>query len=250
MITPDIHCATGGARRVATRCLFILLGLYSSPGWTQFPVDNIVSRIEAAARAQLLRQAAAGGWQEALFEVTVTPRPLPACAQAPTLAPLDVRQPNRMRFSVICPDSGGWKVEFVVRATTSAMVAVSAAPVAAGLALTAQDMALERRDISAVDDSIGDMRAVLGMASRRALRAGELLHRKQLAPPPLVRRGDLVRIVARREQVEVSMAGEALDEGAQDAVVRVRNSTSGTVIRARVRTAGTVEPVASIQSPD
>jgi flagella basal body P-ring formation protein FlgA len=42
--------------------------------------------------------------------------------------------------------------------------------------------------------------------------------------------------------VEVSMAGEALDPGALGEVIRVRNATSGTVIRARVVDAGVVEP--------
>jgi flagella basal body P-ring formation protein FlgA len=39
------------------------------------------------------------------------------------------------------------------------------------------------------------------------------------------------------------MAGEALDNGTRGAVVRVRNASSGSVIRARVRDMGVVEPV-------
>ena len=60
-----------------------------------------------------------------------------------------------------------------------------------------------------------------------------------------------VRIVARNEQIEVSMAGEALDPGARGALIRVRN-TNGNIIKARVTGAGTVEPAElplSIQSP-
>ncbi len=73
-----------------------------------------------------------------------------------------------------------------------------------------------------------------------------------LSAPTLVKRGDAVRIVARREQIEVSMAGEALDSGARGAVIRVRNP-NGTVLRTRVTGAATVEPVdvpMSAQSPD
>jgi flagella basal body P-ring formation protein FlgA len=68
----------------------------------------------------------------------------------------------------------------------------------------------------------------------------------------LVKRGAAVRIVARREQIEVSMAGEALDAGARGALLRVRNA-NGTVIRARVTGADMVEPAdtpASAQSAD
>ncbi|HAT30997.1 MAG TPA: flagella basal body P-ring formation protein FlgA [Janthinobacterium sp.] len=212
--------------------------------------------MERAARAQLARQAALAKLLEPHFEVTVVnrARPLPACGAAPTVEALDVRLPNRMRFAVVCLDSGpgAWKVEFLVRASISARVAVSAGPVAAGVPLTAPQLALERRDISAIADSTPDLSVVAGMASRRALRAGEVLRLSQLATPPVILRGDMVRIVARRERVEVSMAGEALEAGAPGALLRVRNSTSGTVIRARVLQAGVVEPLDAglIAAPD
>ena len=67
----------------------------------------------------------------------------------------------------------------------------------------------------------------------------------------LVKRGEAVRIVARNEQIEVSMAGEAMDPGARGALIRVRNQ-NGNIIKARVTGAGTVEPAdlpVSIQSP-
>jgi hypothetical protein len=50
-------------------------------------------------------------------------------------------------------------------------------------------------------------------------------------------------MIARREGIEVSTAGEALDAGARGAMVRVRNAGSGQVVRMRVAGPGTVEPV-------
>jgi flagella basal body P-ring formation protein FlgA len=52
-------------------------------------------------------------------------------------------------------------------------------------------------------------------------------------------------MLARRDGIEVSTSGEALDAGGRGALVRVRNSGSGQVVRMRVTGAGTVEPVAS-----
>lgn len=51
-----------------------------------------------------------------------------------------------------------------------------------------------------------------------------------------------MRILARHEGIEVQAAGEALDGGAQDARIRVRNLSSGRIIQARVLEAGVVEP--------
>lgn len=213
--------------------------------------------VEAAAKNHLLRQADSSGMVEPRFEVSVVrgSRPLTACRQAVSVEALDTRLPSRMRFAAICPGpdaQGGWRYEFVVRAQISARVAVSALDVPAGKVLEEQDVALERHDISGLADSIAQPADVVGMSAKRMLRGGEVLRMALLTAPTVVKRGESVRMVARREQIEVSMAADALDSGARGAVIRVRNA-NGNTIRARVTGAGTVEPLdlpASIQSPD
>ena len=119
---------------------------------------------------------------------------------------------------------------------------MTAAPVTANTPLQAGDVELARRDVTMVADSIASLPAVTGLSSRRSLRAGEILRQGQLASPVLVKRGAAVSIVARKEQVQVSMDGVAMDAGAQGEVIRVRNASSGTIIRARVLEPGMVEP--------
>jgi flagella basal body P-ring formation protein FlgA len=205
---------------------------------------SITERLAQAAREQLARQADTAGLSEAQFTVSVaTPRAAPPCARPVEIEAVDTRTPARMRFAVVCPDAGGWKYEYVLRATVSALVAVSAAPVAAGQALTAQDVTLERRDVSTLGDALGSAEAATGQAARRSLRAGEVLRQSQLSAPLLVRRGEPVMMLARFEALEISTAGEALDAGALHALVRVRNVANGRVVRMRVIGAGTVEPV-------
>lgn len=234
------------ARRFCARLwsgLFLLTSLYSSAGQAQLPVSNLISAVENAARAHLAAQSKSAGLIDPIVDVSVvkTTRAVPACASVPSIEPQDTRQPQRMRFSAVCAGPGGWRYEFVVRASISARVLVTAGPVAAGQPLQHEQMTLERRDISNVADSLVEPDDALGLTSRRALRGGELLRKSQLVALPLVKRGQEVRIVARREQIEVSMNGEALDAGAQGDTVRVRNA-SGTTIRARVTGAGQVEP--------
>lgn len=213
-------------------------------GAAQAAGPALAVQLEQAARAQLLRQAAGASLVEPQFEVEVVAgRPAPACAQPVALEALDTRTLARMRFAALCPGSGGWRYEFVVRARVTALVAVTAAPVAPGQLLAAEQLALERRDVSAIADSIGTLETAAGQSSRRALRAGEVLRQGQLAAPLLVRRGQPVLMVARREQVEVSTAGEALDNGARGAIVRVRNVGNGQVVRMRVTGEGSAEPL-------
>ena len=224
--------------------LFLLTSLYSSAGRAELPADNIFSRVEQLAREQLAQQAGKAGLLEPQFQVAVvkSTRPVPACAAPVSLETADSRSAQRMRFVAVCPGSNGWRYEMLARGSITAQVAVTSAPVTANTPLQAGDMALARRDVTMVPDSISSLPGAIGLSSRRSLRAGEVLRQGQLAAPMLIKRGSAVNIVARKEQVEVSMAGEALDPGALGEVIRVRNATSGTVIRARVVDAGVVEP--------
>ena len=187
---------------------------------------------------------AASGLTEPQFDIAVvTPRPAPPCSQQVAIEALDTRSPQRMRFVARCPDTPGWRYEYVVRARVSAMVAIAAAPVAANEALSDAQVTIERRDISNIADPISNPADAVGQMSRRMLRPGDILRSGQLSSPVLVKRGDAVMMVARREGIEVSMAGEALDAGGKGAVVRVRNAGSGQVVRMRVAGPGTVEPI-------
>ncbi|WP_312516708.1 flagellar basal body P-ring formation chaperone FlgA [Massilia sp.] len=204
---------------------------------------KIESQVEQAARDELERQAAASGLGEPQFELSVvSARPAPACTVAPTVEALDTRQPARMRFAARCPDGRGWRHDFTVRARISALVAVTAAPVSVNQSLSDADVALERRDVTNVADPVGMLDAAVGQSSRRSLRAGEILRTSQLTAPIAVKRGDQVTMQASHDGIEVSMAGEALDAGARGAVVRVRNSASGQIVRMRVLGAGAVQP--------
>ena len=205
---------------------------------------TLVMQIEQAARAELERQMAASGLTEPQVEVSVVnPRAAPPCSQNVAVEPLDTRFPQRMRFVARCMDAPGWRYEYAVRARVTAMVAVASAPVSSNETLTDAQVTIERRDISNIADPVAAPQDAVGKMSRRMLRPGDILRSGQLSSPILVKRGDAVTMVARVEGIEVSTAGEALDAGGEGAVVRVRNASSGQVVRMRVSGPGTVEPI-------
>lgn len=235
----DVRRATSALLLPLTAAVLISL----AGGNTNAAESSITARLEQAAREQLARQAETAGLSEPQFTVNVaTPRAAPPCAKPVNIEAVDTRTPARMRFAVLCPDAGGWKYEYVLRGSVSALVAVTAVPVAAGQALTVQDVTLERRDVTTIADAIGSAEAATGQATRRSLRAGEVLRQAQLSAPVLVKRGEAVIMLARFEALEISTAGEALDNGAVNALVRVRNLANGRVVRMRVIAPGTVEP--------
>ena len=213
-------------------------------GLAQAAAQPLAMQIEQAARAELERQMAASGLTEPQVEVAVvTTRAAPPCTQNVAIEALDTRSPLRMRFLARCNGTPGWRYEYVVRARLTAMVAVAAAPVAANEALTDAQVTIERRDISNIADPITTPEDAVGQMSRRMLRPGDILRGGQLSSPVRVKRGDAVTMIARRDGIDVSTAGEALDAGARGAMVRVKNANSGQVVRMRVAGPGMVEPV-------
>lgn len=206
---------------------------------------QIVGQVEAAARLQLEQQAERMGLTDARISVTVQPpyKPPPPCAGRIEVEALDVRSPSHLRYAARCAGDGGWTRKVQARARIVADVVVAATDIAAGHPIGDADIDVNARDVTAVADFFADPSEVIGMTGRRPLKAGDLLRKRLLTAALLVKRGDAVRIVARNEGIEVQVAGEALDAGGIGDMVRVRNLSSGTVLRARVIGAGDVETV-------
>jgi flagella basal body P-ring formation protein FlgA len=235
-----------GARaqaRTLSLCGWWVALLLQVPAWAAGNAD-LAPRIEAAARKLLLEQAAAKGLVDPVAELKLVANaaPVPACAEPLQIDALDTRTPARMRFAAVCNGADGWQREWIVRAELSARIVVAAADVPVGQVLAATDVALERRRVTDMGDVLSDPAAVAGQASSRALRTGQPVQPRWLAAPVLVRRGESVTILARSGGIEVQAAGEALEPGKLRDVVRVRNATTGKIIRARVIDASVVEP--------
>lgn len=209
------------------------------------PPATAEAQVLDAVRELLAERAANEGWVEPQYTLQLqrVRDGWPPCRQPLVIEPVDTRLLARLRMAVRCPAPEGWEQTVAVRASVTARVAVAAAQVPAGRALEDADLAVERRDITTLRDAVSDPAEAVGQSSRRPLRSGDVVRSAWLAAPVLVRRGDAVRIVAQRDGITVTVAGEAQEAGARGAVVRVRNSGNGRVIRARVVDAGTVQPV-------
>ncbi|MFT4173469.1 MAG: flagellar basal body P-ring formation chaperone FlgA, partial [Rhodocyclaceae bacterium] len=186
------------------------------------------------------------------LEVVSAARTPRACPKPLEIDITDRGNPLRMRAVAHCP-VGGWSELYTVRARVSAPVVVAAVAVPSGQPLAAGDLAIDRRELpGAMDEVFADPAALIGQASRRALRAGQLIERRSVADAVLVRRGAQISIVARNAGVIVMVAGQAEGNGRRGEVINVRNVATGKVIRARITGPNEVEPVAiaTSQSPD
>ena len=206
--------------------------------------DPAAAQVEEAAQAWLTRYVADHMLNEAQASATVSPprRPAPACGEPYDIAVTDTKVLTRMRFSVRCPGESRATV-YVVRARIELPVLVAAAALTPNQSLSETDFTHDVRDFAQTPDALTEAAAAIGRTPRRAVKAGQVIQARLLKGVEAIRRGQAVQIVANTGPVEVTVPGTAMQNGAIDDVIRVKNTSTGKVITARVTSAGTVEPI-------
>jgi flagella basal body P-ring formation protein FlgA len=110
------------------------------------------------------------------------------------------------------------------------------------LVLTTGDVCLKRVNVSkAPDRIIFDLNQVVGKQLRTRIRAGECFRAHMLREPPLIEKGDRVKIIARSDSLRVSTMGIAKADGARGDQIRVENAVSEKTVVGRVMAVGVVE---------
>lgn len=108
--------------------------------------------------------------------------------------------------------------------------------------ISAEDIETDFRDISMLGDSLlGKPEQAIGKQLYKSLRAGDIVFAHLLKDPPLVKRGDLVTIIAKSGGLQVSAPGEVKKAGAIGEIVQVKNLMSRRILQARVVDEGLVE---------
>jgi flagella basal body P-ring formation protein FlgA len=82
---------------------------------------------------------------------------------------------------------------------------------------------------------------VAGAEVRRRIRPGQPIRQAWFKIPPVVKRGQRVRLVALRGAIRISTMGEALNNAVKGGFVRVRNVDSRKIVTGRATQSGTVE---------
>lgn len=83
---------------------------------------------------------------------------------------------------------------------------------------------------------------LIGMASRRSLRAGSPLKARDVEKPRLIHRNDLVTIIYRIPGLSLTTSGKALSDGALGETIPVRNARSKHIVQVTVTGPKTVSP--------
>ncbi len=212
--------------------LLALLGIASA--------RPMLARANDFTAPETIRQAAitALGAQGTSSEATVDP----ALRMARCDQPLQAVATGARTVEVRCAGEPGWRLYVPVRVRREADVVVLKTPARAGVPITADQLTVQRRDMSGEGAGFSDPGDLVGRTPRVALAGGAALTEADLAiGGRLLRRGDPVVLVSRTGGVEVRMAGRALGQAAPGGAVAVENIESRRVIRGRLVEEGVVE---------
>ncbi|WP_256564042.1 flagellar basal body P-ring formation chaperone FlgA [Pseudomonas sp. ok602] len=190
-------------------------------------------------------EAAKQGWQGQRFSHDSSPlnslAQLPACNHSPTVSGDRGSPLARQRLTISCNDQPGWSTVVSSQVSLFLPVVFANQAIERGHTISAEQLTLQELDIGkAPRGFFNRIDQVVGMGAKRRIRANQALSPNVLAMPLLVRRGQQVKILASHDGISATTLGEALESGGQQAVIRVKNLSSGKTIESKVLEAGVV----------
>ncbi|MGB1090824.1 MAG: flagellar basal body P-ring formation chaperone FlgA [Oceanobacter sp.] len=165
---------------------------------------------------------------------------LPGCQSEPKSELRQPLAPGRNQILMSC-DSPRWQYNLAVQLRVWHKVAILTRNLSSDETLTPELVHFAEQDIGELSQGYlleGD--SLVGMVSKRPLRAGTLLNKTLLQQPTVVQRGDRIKIQIRRSGLAIETSGVALADGRIDETIRVKNPRSGKVLQARVLESGRV----------
>ncbi|MFO7686476.1 MAG: flagellar basal body P-ring formation chaperone FlgA [Desulfobacterales bacterium] len=183
-----------------------------------------------------------GIWGEAevrVVELTISAdRTLPkGRATYRVLPPRHMRSLTTLPLSIVCDVDGRFQktIRATARVEALAPVVVAARPIGRLKPISTADLKMEKMNLAELPIQVmTDAEDIIGKRARRNIDAGELLRADLIEMPPLVKRGDMVTIVAESEGIRVTATGEVKSDGLRGERVKVVNLDSNKRLTAQV----------------
>jgi flagellar basal body P-ring formation protein FlgA len=203
-----------------------------------------VAPLEALARAAAVPQLPPLTERQRLLVGPIQPNiHLERCDKpvAPIVGPAP-HMKDRLLVELRCQGRTAWHLYVPVRIIGTSSVAVAAHAIVAGSVLTAGDLKIEQRDVTALPPGyLDDPKVAVGLTAARPISSGAILTNQQLVASKAVQRGQAVTLIANAGGMSVRMAGRALTDGFVNQRVRVQNLSSGKVVEGIARSEQIVE---------
>ncbi len=122
-------------------------------------------------------------------------------------------------------------------------VAIATTTIKKGSLLLPHLVQMQTRDITGLRTPCYTLQEILGKRAKRTIKSGSVINLSKVEFPPLIRKGQLVKIIIQRGDMLLSATGIARMNGKKDQIIRVQNSSSKRLIHCRVAALGIVEVI-------
>lgn len=149
------------------------------------------------------------------------------------------------RFSLICRVDGKVEKNFSIQGELRALapVIIAADSMRRGTILTPANTKKVVKDLTEYEDPCTDHRLILGKRLKRSVRAQAVINASDVEIPPMIKRGQLVKIIFYQGSLYLTATGVARTDGKLNQIIRVRNANSNKLIQGRVTAPGVVEVI-------
>lgn len=206
----------------------------------------LASKIEDSLRDEFSLIAKKNQWHDYQFQVDVrVPKSasyLPYCSDM-RIYHSDKRSLPIGSFSrrVECHNQeSSWKLNIRIKTTLTLPVIVAKNAIARATKLTKEQLEKESKTFTTPQYFVTQYQSVVGQQAKRRIRRGQILNPNNLEQSWLIEKGDEVIIVAQKDGLTASMKGLALENGAIEQQIKVKNISSNKVIKAYVTARGKV----------
>lgn len=179
------------------------------------------------------------------FRPAAQPLPfaLPSGEMTYQVIPSDPDIVGSTRFSLIFSVDGRVRKNMSVRGEMEVhhQVVVTTKDLAKGTILSPKNTTLKVMEIGRLREPILDPRKVLGKRLQVSVKADQPLSHHQVEFPPLVHKGQLVKMILQRGGLFVTATGVARSDGIANETIRVKNAQSNKIVYCRVAAPGVVE---------
>jgi flagella basal body P-ring formation protein FlgA len=155
---------------------------------------------------------------------------LPNCPKLEPFIPTGGRLWGNSSVGVRCNSQVSWTIYVQVDVQVMANVIHVARPLTQGRPLTAEDITLKNVNLTQMPEGIfTDPSQVIGKIPISSLATGQPIRQHTLRLPPIILRGQKVKLHVKGRGFSVSSEGHALADAAEGQVVQVRNH-SGRIV--------------------
>ncbi len=182
---------------------------------------------------------------EISFKIQNYPLPfsLPKGTMTCDIIPSNPKIVGSTAFTLIFKINGHVEENMMIRGDLSVLseVTVTKVPLRRGTVIQYEHLATEMRDISKAQSPVFNMDDLIGKRMLTNLRADDILELTDVDSPPVIKKGELVKIIVNSGGLHLTASGVAKSDGKLNEMIRVRNTSSNKLVHCRVSGPGEVE---------